>query len=369
MVRGLDRFRKLLFGVTTVFALAPYASASSDNTPAYKVNGKTFTVSDAVKKDQSTFYEIEKKKYDRFGDMAREEYLDQFWAELAKKNKVSVEKAKEDYIKGRVKVKDKDVNELMEKLKDHPQLSKLSPDERKKQIREYLNGRESQKVMEDIIGEAMKSGKLAILYPQPTEPVFEMKIADNEPVRYGPKATDVNPIKCQDGDCPITVIEYSEFMCPFCERMLADTSKVLEEYKGKIRWYVRDFPLEQIHARARPAAIAAKCALFQGKYWEMYYSIFENQKDLSDEQLTKRAEKLKLDMKKFNECYKTPKNLSAASDWKKADDMIQQNFESGRKYGVEGTPAFFINGRKLSGALPFSEFKRVIDEELAKKKS
>jgi protein-disulfide isomerase len=353
--------RKIVFGISSLILLGPSLSASSDS-PAYSVNGKTFTVLEATKKDQGAFFEIEKKKYDRFSEMAREEYLDQHWAELSKKKNKSVDKTREAYFKDNIKISDKEVSEILEKFKE--QLSKLSSDEQKKQVREYLTSREMQKIEQGFIEEGLKSGKLQILYPKPQEPVYDLKIGKEEPVRYGPKATDVKPIACKGDDCPITVIEYSEYQCPFCDRMLPDTTKVLEEYKGKIRWYVRDFPLD-FHPRALPAAFAAKCAHFQGKYWEMYYSIFEKQKDLSDEALIKHAEKLSLNMKTFNECYKTPKNPKKESAWKKADDMIRENMESGRKYGVQGTPAFFINGKKLSGALPFAEFKRVIDEDLA----
>lgn len=372
MVRGLDQFRQWIVSVSAVLVFATNASAQTaskkagDDAPAYKVNGKVFTVPELAKKEPSAFFEIEKKKFDLIFEAAREEFLNQFWKELSAKKKQSVDKVKEDYVKERVKVSDKDIKELLEKVKDHPQLSKLPLEERKKQVREYLSGRDAQRVFEEIIEAGIKQGKIEVLYPKPIEPSFDIKIAEHEPVRYGPKPTDTKPIACKGDNCPITVVEYSEFQCPFCSKMLGDTSKVLEEYKGKIRWYVRDFPLD-FHPRARPAAVAAKCAAFQGKYWEMYYSIFADQHKLEDADFTKRAESLKLDMKKFAECYNMPKNPTAESAWKKADKQIQENFDSGRKYGVEGTPAFFINGRKLSGALPFAEFKRVIEEELAKK--
>lgn len=368
MNRRMVRCQRWVLGISAVLTMAfQSVHAQGTSEPAYKVNGKVTTMSEATKRDQAAFYDIEKKRYDHISEMAREDYLKQFWDELAKKKKISPEKAREDYLKDHVKVKDKEIKEVLEKFKDHPQLSKLSPDEQKKQVRDYLAARESQKVLEDLIDKAMKAGKIEILVTKPQEPIYDLAVRENEIARYGSKASDIKPLGCKGADCPITVVECSEFQCPFCSKMLPDTAKVLETYKGKIRWYVRDFPLD-FHDRARPAAIAAKCASFQGKYWDMYYSIFANQKNLSDDDLIKRAEDLKLDMNKFNECYKTPKNTEVASDWKKAESMIQENFESCRKNGVEGTPAFFINGRRLSGALPFEEFKRVIDEELAKQK-
>ncbi len=362
MIRQSIQAKGLVLLVSAMMMGAQCLIASPD-VPAYKINGKAFTVGDAEKKDQSSFYDLEKKKFDRIEDLARQEYLEQFWTELSKSKKASIEKTRENYLKDRVKVADKEINEVLERLKDHPEFKKLAKDEQKKQVREHLAARESQKILENIVAEGVRDGKLVVLYPKPQEPVFNLSIADHEAVRYGPAATDTKPIKCKGDECPITVIEYSEFECPYCSRMIDDTSKVLEAYKGQIRWYVRDFPLE-FHSRAQPAAVAAKCALFQGKYWDMYYSLFAKQRELADADIIQRAKDLKLDMRKFNDCYAS----KGGSQYKKAQELIRANFESGRKYGVEGTPAFFINGRKLSGALPFAEFKRVIDEELARPK-
>jgi protein-disulfide isomerase len=130
---------------------------------------------------------------------------------------------------------------------------------------------------------------------------------------------------------------------------------LLTDYKGKIRWTVRDFPLD-FHARARPAAIAAHCAAKQGKYWHMYRSLFENQTKLSDADFKKYAGGIKgLDMAAWEKCVAAPADVLA---------IIDANMRTGSQNGVSGTPAFFINGRRLSGALPYEEFKRVIEDEL-----
>ena len=179
-------------------------------------------------------------------------------------------------------------------------------------------------------------------------------------MRYGPEMSDTKPINCKGNDCPVTIVEYSEFQCPFCGKVVPDTKRVMSEYKGKVRWIVRDFPLDSIHARARPAALAAKCSQKQGKYWEYYNKLFDNQRALSDQDLEKYAQEIKLDLAKFKKCL--------SSDQAEMTALIDRNFNSGRDFGVTGTPTFFINGRKVSGALGFDEFKRMIDEELAKKK-
>ena len=134
----------------------------------------------------------------------------------------------------------------------------------------------------------------------------------------------------------------------------------MAEYKGQVRWIVRDFPLS-FHDRARPAAVAAKCAHKQGKYWDMYFKLFENQRSLSDKDFEKYAKDIKVDFKKWRACVKNPSSVMA---------LIDANFQSGQKVGVTGTPAFFINGKRLSGAQPYEKFKEVFEEELkAKRKS
>ena len=130
--------------------------------------------------------------------------------------------------------------------------------------------------------------------------------------------------------------------------------QLLNDYKGKVRWVVRDFPLG-FHKRARPAAVAARCAKDQGKYWEMYEELFKNQRSLEDEDLKKYAKNIGLQLDKFQKCFENPTEQLK---------IIEKNFKSGEELGVTGTPAFFINGRRIAGALPYEEFKRIFDEEL-----
>ncbi len=111
-----------------------------------------------------------------------------------------------------------------------------------------------------------------------------------------------------------------------------------------------------MHARAQPAAEAAQCANEQGKFWEFHDKLFQNQQALTDENFTKFATEIGLDTEKFGSCYSSGKF--------RAD--VQKDASDGQKVGVTGTPAFFINGRFLSGAQPFEGFKAIIDEELAK---
>ncbi len=158
-------------------------------------------------------------------------------------------------------------------------------------------------------------------------------------------------------NAPITIVEFSDFDCPFCKDTYAPMERVLEEYKGKVRFVYRDFPLA-MHKRAMPASQAARCAHEQDKYWIYYRSLMEIKGDLSDEDLKKRATDLSLDMTKFEECYGS--NRHAAT--------VQAAMEDAKKLGVTGTPTFFINGRMLVGRQGYDQFKQIIEQELATSK-
>ncbi len=351
---------KILFATAALVLFSVSSFAQDKGQPAFKIGGKVTTIGEVATLDQAAFYEVEKKKFDLIDRIARDKYLEFFWENYAKEQGKSVAEAQKIYEQKNVKISEKEVQETLEKFKDHPSLQKLDKKEQEKQIREYLAERGRREVFDGIIEAGLKKGELVISYAEPEEPVYSVTVTKDDHVRFGPDDNDVKPISCKAEDCAITIVEYSEFQCPFCSRVLPDVKKILTEFKGRIRWVVRDFPLS-FHDRAKPAAIAAKCASQQGKYWQMYTILFDNQRNLADQDLKSYADKIGLDKGKFDKCFANPGPIEA---------QIDQNFQTGSALGVSGTPAFFINGRRLSGALPYSEFKRVIDSELnAKKKS
>ena len=160
-------------------------------------------------------------------------------------------------------------------------------------------------------------------------------------------------------DAPVTIVEFSDFQCPFCGRFEKDTfGKIKEEYidTGKVKLVFRDFPLTSIHPYAQKAAEASECADEQGKFWKYHDKLFENQEALTVDDLKKYADDLNLNNDKFEKCL----------DNGDMEKEVQNDIDDGTKYSVTGTPAFFINGVILEGAQPFENFKKIIDEELAK---
>lgn len=153
---------------------------------------------------------------------------------------------------------------------------------------------------------------------------------------------------------PVTIVEFSDFECPFCKRIFPTLNQVMDEYEGRVRLVFRQFPLHSLHPNAQKAAEASLCADDQGQFWEMHDAMFEKSGGLNVASLKTRAADLGLDEDAFGSCL----------DSGQFADQVAADVTAGRALGVSGTPALFINGRYLSGAQPFEVIARVIDDEL-----
>lgn len=167
---------------------------------------------------------------------------------------------------------------------------------------------------------------------------------------------DYDPARVKgDADAPVTIVEFADFQCPFCSRVQPVLKDVLAKYKGKVKLAYRDFPLSQIHEHAEMAAEASRCALAQGKYWEMHDAMFVDQSKLEEAALVKTAAGLGMDQNSFKSCLTSTKYK----------DVVQQDFQAGSQAGVNATPTFFINGELLSGVQSDADFTRIIDRQLS----
>ena len=155
---------------------------------------------------------------------------------------------------------------------------------------------------------------------------------------------------------PVTIIEFSDYQCPFCARADDTVKRVLENYKGKVRLVFRDFPSPQIHAYAMKAAEAAACANEQGKFWEYHDALYADQSKLAMVDLLATAGRLGLNDGTFQRCVESGK----------FSGEVSKDMEDGIKAGVNGTPSFFINGILIAGAQRYEKFAEVIDAELAR---
>ncbi len=180
---------------------------------------------------------------------------------------------------------------------------------------------------------------------QPAQP-FNAEIAKDDHVRG-------------NFDAPVTIVEYSDYQCPFCQRYHETMKQVMSEYGDKVRWVFRHFPLDSIHPQARPSAIASECvAELKGNdaFWSFSDSLFSRQSELGQPLYLELAQELGISEKAFTDC-------QAGGE---AENVVNAHYQEGLQYGVRGTPGNFINGQSLPGAVPFEQIKAMIDQSLSK---
>jgi protein-disulfide isomerase len=215
-------------------------------------------------------------------------------------------------------------------------------DEVRPDIEKAVTQRKQAQRYQDYITGLRDKYKVSVTLPYPDLPRVPVSVDDDPSV--GPE------------DAPVTIIQFAEFQCPYCGKAKETVNEVMKEYKGKVRFVFRDFPLG-FHDRAIPAAIAANCAGKQGKYWEVHDSFMSNQRALQETDLARAAQEAGVDMNAWNTCRQDPE----------IEAEIKKDMADGAAAGVSGTPAFFVNGLFINGAQPFEKFKTVIDRELAAK--
>lgn len=162
-------------------------------------------------------------------------------------------------------------------------------------------------------------------------------------------------------NAPVTIVEYSDFECPFCNVFHPTMKKILQDYPDKVRWVYKHFPLEVIHPQAFPGAEASECVWEQKGnegFWQFADLLFENQERLGKELYQELAQELNLDTNQFEQCVSS----------RKYQQKVKEDLQEGDSLGVRGTPASFINGRIIEGALPYEMMKKIIDRVLNENK-
>ena len=153
---------------------------------------------------------------------------------------------------------------------------------------------------------------------------------------------------------PVTIVEFSDFHCPFCKKLSPTLQKLVDQFPGKVRWVWRHYPLP-FHAGSERAHQASECAHEQGEFWEFHNQFFAAEKmPDSDDALIRLAEKTTLDKPRFQACFEKGKY----------SELVKKEIAKGAEVGVEGTPATFLNGKLLSGAQPYENFEKAVQDEL-----
>jgi protein-disulfide isomerase len=319
------------------------AGAADPKAEVAKYDGGTVTAAELDELVKSDLRKLEAEHGQRLYEL-RKAGLDALLARKLVERKAKAEGlSPEDLVKRDVADKlpqpsEEELKGLYEQAKASGQ--QLPPYEQvKPDIVRFLQNQQGQGALRAYYDKLRSDAKVEVLLPKYEAP--RVAVAADGPSK-GPK------------DAKVTIVEFSDFECPYCTKAEETVKQVLAKYEGKIRLVYRDFPLP-FHANAQKAAEAAHCAADQGKYWEMHGKLFENQQALDVPSLKGHAKAIGLDAAKFDKCIDGGEKGKLVADGKKA----------GEAAGVTGTPAFFINGVLISGAQPLEAFSEIIDAELA----
>jgi protein-disulfide isomerase len=200
-----------------------------------------------------------------------------------------------------------------------------------------------------------RSAKPAAADTDPSSAAAAADAGQQAAKRYDVPVADTDPIYGAV-DAPVTLIMFSDYQCTYCRKWYGETFKALmAAYPGKLRFVYKDFPLSSIHPEASPAALAARCAGEQGKYWDYQDLLFTSPTGLSAAAYRQYASDLSLDSAKFDDCLAT----------RRYEQAIEADYQTAATLGIQSTPTFFINGVPILGAESIDAFKQIIDQEIA----
>lgn len=326
---------------SALILLSLAAAAVAADAPVAIVGGEPITREQLEKRVKAQLIEVENQRHEVLSAGLDELIAERLFAKEAQARGKTVEQLLREELTAKVPAPtDAEIQKVYDDNK--AQLGGQTLEQIKPRIVEYLKEQKESERREAFVKELR--GK----YPTTVNlkaPVVEVATA-GRPARGGGE------------NAPVTIITFSDYECPYCARAEDTIARVLKEYGDKVRLVFRNYPLP-FHTNARAAAEAALCANAQGKFWAFHDKLFAQQSSLGLETYKKIAGEVGLDQAKFDQCL-------AKNEFKAA---VEQDMADGAAVGVSGTPAFFINGRMLSGAQPFEKFKQIIDEELQAKRS
>ncbi len=322
---------------------APSPAANPDQVVA-EVAGRTITLQEIDAKWEE-FDAAERARVTQLLYQNRRNMLDQVVGDILIENAAKAAGAtveafvKQDAAKRATPVTDQEVAQFFEANRDRAQgrtLEQLGP-----QIRDFLVSQRALQARAQLVEELKAKGAgIKVML---------------DPPRYTVATSAADPVRGV-ASAPVTIIEFSDYQCPFCGRVNPTLEQVRKAYGDKVKIIFKDFPLPN-HPQAPKAAEAAHCAGEQGKYWELHDHMFANQRALNVPDLKQYAATLGLDAAKFNQCLDSGKHAG----------LVAAGTAQGERMGVNSTPTLYVNGRPLIGAQPFEAFKQIIDEELSRK--
>ncbi|MGH7409591.1 MAG: thioredoxin domain-containing protein [Candidatus Methylomirabilis sp.] len=329
----------LLFGLLVGrFAFGGEAAAKRELGIAAKIDDQVVTLEEVERALAPQLARLQEQKHQLMESKLEELIAERLHAQEAKRRGMTVEELLKAEVSSKVpEVTETEVTSFIteNKARLRGETAELRP-----QVRNYLRDQKVAQQQRAYVAGLRQNAKV-VLFLQEPEPI-RVAVKAEGAFAKGPK------------DAPVTLVEFTDFHCPFCGKAVATLKDVMREYDGKIRWVFRDFPIASLHPQAPKAAEAARCAGERGKFWEYHDLLFESQSQTAAADFRRFAEQLKLDLKSFGQCLDSGKYQAA----------VEADIQDGARLGITGTPTFFINGRILVGAQPVESFRKIIEAEL-----
>ena len=326
--------------LTSVMMSLPLLALAEEFPPvAATVQGQPITTADVTNSLRGELMRLEIQRYQLMKDKLDELIADKIFSLEAAQRGVSVQQFMQDEIVAKIPaVTPKQVETFYETNKSRIKqpLEKVS-----EQITSYLQQQGQEQRRQALVKEL-----------QPRYPVTVALRAPKVEI-----ATDGKPSLGSD-NAPVTIVEFSDFQCPYCRQAQGALKQLMTAYEGKVKLVFRDFPLRSIHPQAQKAAEAAQCAAEQQKFWPYHDKLFAAS-NLQMDELKKFAQELGLNLEQFTACLDSSKYAGG----------IDADMRAGQNVGVNATPTFFVNGYLLSGAASYERFKELVDAALEQAQS
>jgi protein-disulfide isomerase len=340
------RLLALFSGIAAMLGLActpgpGSTSAAGDPTPAAELHGEVITIGeldDWIKDDlfrrstqggdPSKLYELRKKALGKIID----ERVVQREAETLG---LTPDALMEQETAKRVTVSEADIDEFYQENK--ARMGEAELETIKQKIEQHLTSRANQAATLAYVASLRDAAQVAVHLDVPRTEIE-------------PKGPSIGP-----EDAAVTIVEFSDYQCPYCKRAEPIIQQVLQRYPESVRFVFRHFPLDRIHPQARGAAEAAACADEQGRFWEFHEQLFAEGAKFDESDLEAYAVKAEVEIDGFRTCIQEGRTTA----------LVEEDLQAGRKAGVTGTPAFFVNGIRLTGARPVEEFVELIEQEIS----
>ena len=309
--------------------------------PAARVGDEVITIEELEQAVKPQLAKLEEQRYEILDQRLEQLIGERLLAQEAKRRNVSVEQLlKTEVFAKAPEVPDSEVTAFINQ--NRGRLPKMDDKELRLKVWDHLRSQKVNEQRQSYVQGLRGQSKVTVLLQEPISARHD--VSGDRGFSRGPK------------DAPVTIVEFSDFQCPFCKTATATVKQVLDKYPGKVRLVFRDYPLASIHPQAPKAHEAARCAGDQAKFWEYHDVLFERSPKMAPQDLKQYAQELKLDATAFGQCLDSGKYTAE----------VDKDFQEGVGLGLTGTPSFFINGKQIVGAQPLAAFQRVVDGELAK---